>query len=326
MTSTTGKDTRATTAVRLPPNVSRSGGDTGFAVVVEDVLNKTECDGLIEVAGPALAYVKATKEGVAIQSPRQYRLAVVEDARITALVWKGLGGALEVYRRRTGRVATGLNGRFRVLSYGYGESFDPHFDLKVQTSSDEETLLTVLVYLTSDFTGGETFFLDAHDPVNGQKTRIEPTIGRCLLFEHDLYHVGAPVKSAGQRGKFVLRSDVAFFALSTMAVAVAPPCKNKVRRIRDFLCGGTNDDHSSLREALDDLGLLDVSVDDDQPGPVAVREMLREFPHIPQPDLDRFIDLAFSDIKQHSGTPAYLRANIPSHALDLDSWRPPPPT
>ena len=301
-------------------------------MVVEDVLSEASCERL--VAGAArggLRYVSETSDGVKIQRPRDYRLCVLEDSCVADELWRALRGAVDLFAKRKGRRATGLNRRLRVLSYGDGETFDPHFDYQVRTNQ-EETLLTILVYLTdfgADFMGGETFFLDSTDPVKGPKARIEPKRGRCLLFEHELYHVGAPVQTTPhQRGKFVLRSDLSFATTNVEKEKDLPPLletpPTRERRIRDFL--GPRDHH--LREALENLGLLDVSVQSEHPGREGLKEMLSEFSSIPQADLERFLETAFRPSSPTRGvvssqqTPAYLQADIRSAALDLDSWRP----
>jgi prolyl 4-hydroxylase len=62
-------------------------------------------------------------------------------------------------------------------------------------------MLTLVLYLNDDFTGGETHF----DEVG--KT-IQPKPGMALLFQHRVLHTASPVLSGE---KFVMRSDVFYF-------------------------------------------------------------------------------------------------------------------
>ena len=58
--------------------------------------------------------------------------------------------------------------------------------------------LTFLVYLSDDFTGGDTDF---------REFRISPQKGDALLFIHDTWHEGCAVQEGV---KYVLRSDVLY--------------------------------------------------------------------------------------------------------------------
>ena len=122
----------------------------------------------------------------------------------------------------------GLNPRMRILKYDavHNDRFEAHFDATtfVANTDDTETtrqqsLITVLVYLNNgdgeDFEGGETIFLDYHNSftkstgLNTEKNnvKITPKVGRVVVFEHDLFHSGAPL----QKGtKFIMRTDVLF--------------------------------------------------------------------------------------------------------------------
>jgi predicted 2-oxoglutarate/Fe(II)-dependent dioxygenase YbiX len=98
--------------------------------------------------------------------------------------------------------AVGLNERFRYYRYEPGQYFRWHRDGAFVRSRDEQSLLTVLLYLNEDFVGGSTD-IQHHDG----EIRVEPRSGLALLFSHPLCHQGAPVV----RGmKYVLRTDVMY--------------------------------------------------------------------------------------------------------------------
>ena len=123
----------------------------------------------------------------------------------------------------------GLNPRMRILKYDadHNDRFDAHFDATTfvqqqpnKTKSRYQSLITVLVYLNDgggeDFEDGETIYLDYHYSATTTTTtttslesgvKVTPQTGRVVLFEHDLFHSGLPLK----RGtKFVMRTDVLF--------------------------------------------------------------------------------------------------------------------
>jgi len=114
----------------------------------------------------------------------------------------------------------GLNPRIRILRYDAdsNDRFEPHFDATTFIDS-HQSLLTVLIYLNdgggTDFSGGETCYLDAHISsslgavtfAEEKITKVTAESGKAVIFEHDLYHSGAPLTSGT---KYVLRTDVMF--------------------------------------------------------------------------------------------------------------------
>lgn len=99
----------------------------------------------------------------------------------------------------------GVNERFRFYLYENGQTFKPHFDGKYEVNDWHSSQLTLLIYLSEDFIGGETNFFNKtkHAPI----FNIQPKIGQILIFEHRQLHSGAPV-TQGQ--KYVLRTDVMY--------------------------------------------------------------------------------------------------------------------
>ncbi len=122
----------------------------------------------------------------------------------------------------------GLNPRMRILRYDAEDDdrFEAHFDATtfVPDSSGNkrrQSLITVLVYLNDgggkEFEGGETLYLDYHNSASSMSkstrydennvVKVVPEIGRIVLFEHDLFHSGAPLKWGT---KYIMRTDVLY--------------------------------------------------------------------------------------------------------------------
>lgn len=99
----------------------------------------------------------------------------------------------------------GLNERFRFYLYEDGQTFKPHFDGHYEVNDWHSSQLTLLIYLSEGFVGGETKFFNQtrHMPIFS----IQPKMGQILIFEHRQLHSGAPV-TTGQ--KYVLRTDVMY--------------------------------------------------------------------------------------------------------------------
>lgn len=98
-----------------------------------------------------------------------------------------------------------LNSRFRFYRYEAGQTFKPHFDGKYVESNLCESKLTLLIYLSERFTGGETTFFDGTE--DKLRLKIVPKLGQVLIFDHHQLHSGDPVMSGV---KYVLRTDVMY--------------------------------------------------------------------------------------------------------------------
>lgn len=105
----------------------------------------------------------------------------------------------------------GLNERFRFYRYQSGQTFKPHWDAPYERDRWRRTQLSLLVYLSADFVGGETiFYQDTAMRKPCLETRqavVVPQQGQVLIFEHQQLHEGAPVISGI---KYVLRTDVMY--------------------------------------------------------------------------------------------------------------------
>ena len=228
--------------IRLPPNASPDYAPSQcLAQCLDAVISHAECDALVARARPGLAYAKEfrhTVDGqsilVPILNPRRYRLAVLHDQEFADRLWQRLRrralDAIGPWARARGHgEPLGLCGRLRVLCYaGDGEDrFEPHYDRIVPEDDGlSRSLVTVLVYLNDggrggddegggdgrgggEFSGGETIFLNAVTP-SEDAVPVTPRAGRVVLFEHALYHTGAPLHASSRGSKFVMRTDVMF--------------------------------------------------------------------------------------------------------------------
>jgi prolyl 4-hydroxylase len=106
---------------------------------------------------------------------------MLDDAPLAATLWERLGAAVP---RRLGRFsAVGLNERFRFYRYGPGERFAWHYDGAFQRSPEEQSLVTLLIYLDEACEGGST---DFDLPDRDEPLRVVPRRGMVLLFQHRL--------------------------------------------------------------------------------------------------------------------------------------------
>jgi len=173
-----------------------------FIHLFPEILSPEECRALIDLS-EALGFESAQIHG-ALDGPHGFRAradrdntrSAIEDPTIAALVWSRVATKLPPWKNRT---PTGINERLRFYRYELGQSFPAHTD-GYHEDANQRSELTLLLYLNSDFEGGETVFTDSGNA-------LQPATGSALIFPHDLWHEGRPLKSGR---KYVVRTDVMF--------------------------------------------------------------------------------------------------------------------
>lgn len=167
--------------------------------VMSGVFSPEECADLIRLCEDA-GFEPATLSlfGGAVRRPdvRNNDRVIWDDPSLAASVWARV--APHVPEQLDGRVAVGLNERFRFYRYDPGQRFSPHMDGSYVSPTGAVSQLTLLVYLNGGFEGGETVILG---------TPVPPETGKILAFRHRLLHEGAEVRTGR---KYVLRSDVMY--------------------------------------------------------------------------------------------------------------------
>jgi len=156
----------------------------------------SECDFLIDVAMPRLSPSVVVDPRTGRQVPNPVRTS---DGAAFPLA--GENPAMHALCRRLA-AASGTNVEqgepLQILRYTPGQEFRPHFDSIHDT--DNQRILTFLVYLNDDFEGGETQFLATGLKVKGRK-------GDGLLFRNadesgcpdaNAQHAGLP-PTAGEK-------------------------------------------------------------------------------------------------------------------------------
>ncbi len=174
-----------------------------FIHLYPETLSTEECRALIDL-GEALGFESARIDG-AFDGPHGFHAlrgrdntrAAIEDRTVATLRWSRLAAKLPPWQ---GRSPTGINERLRFYRYEPGQRFPPHTDGYYADDAGRRSELTLLLYLNAEFEGGETVFTESGNA-------YQPTTGAALIFSHDLWHEGRPLKSGR---KYVLRTDVMF--------------------------------------------------------------------------------------------------------------------
>lgn len=111
---------------------------------------------------------------------------------------------------------TGLSERIRFIKYDAGQQFPPHTDGPYVKSDTVTSHFTVLFYLdksggtfslTSDFRGGELYFLKDNGKTPARIAKVSPEPGLVVVFPHRTLHEGNSLKSGH---KYLIRSDVMY--------------------------------------------------------------------------------------------------------------------
>jgi prolyl 4-hydroxylase len=170
---------------------------------VRDFLAPDECAEWLRLAqdiGYEAAPITTARGFVMAPEVRNNTRVILDDVDRARALWQRL--APFVPARRHHWQAVGLNERLRFYRYERGQYFRWHHDGAFRRGPAEQSLLTVMLYLDAEFTGGSTDF-----DHGGEIVRVVPARGMALVFDHPIAHQGAPV----ERGvKHVLRTDVMY--------------------------------------------------------------------------------------------------------------------
>lgn len=179
---------------------------------VAGVLTPAQCAALVaraEGIGFEPAAVRTAEGPKMMAHIRNNDRVVLRDEALATALWTRLQAVLPVL---DGAAATGIDPLWRFYRYVPGQQFKRHRDGAVTSEAGERSKLSFLVYLNDDCEGGATLFRDTPAVPGGPAPaplHIAPATGHALLFRHECWHEGTPVR---QGRKYVLRSDVFYAA------------------------------------------------------------------------------------------------------------------
>lgn len=175
---------------------------------VSNIFSPEECHDLVlraEAIGFEAASVKTASGPQMMTHIRNNDRVNFNDSELASEMWERIHTFLPVLDEQR---ACGVDPQLRVYRYVPGQQFKRHKDGAVTNASGKTSKLSYLIYLNDDCDGGSTTFLD-YRQVNGRREKVEfsviPATGTALLFRHERWHEGTPVKSGA---KYVLRSDI----------------------------------------------------------------------------------------------------------------------
>lgn len=204
------------TPIALPPDAKRGQ----LAARVEEALSAEEAASWIALSEASGGYVDATLNAGGgyevlardIRNSQRWLVDVTPD--VISSLWDRIKHAVpeDIV---PGWRPIGLNERLRFLRYHPGQSFERHRDGVFQrVPLEEESRLTLLLYLNEGYEGGFTTFYSAAGNDGNKLTGKEPdavpvipATGLALIQDHRLLH-GVPPLLKGV--KYVVRTDIMF--------------------------------------------------------------------------------------------------------------------
>lgn len=172
--------------------------------VIKNLFCKVECENLLrqaETAGFRSANDKYP------ESYRNNERLQVDDASLASKLFERARSHMpsKLETEDKSYALSRLNERLRYCKYSTGQSFSIHQDGIHYPNTEEESVLTFLLYLndSSDYEGGETAFYK-DKPGNIKVAEYSAEAGDVIVFDHMLWHSGQPVVNGN---KYILRSD-----------------------------------------------------------------------------------------------------------------------
>ena len=169
---------------------------TELVFVVEAAFDVDECGALVERI--EREQPRLTTDNTARETVRHNSRVVVFDQDLANVTWGRVRH--RVPQTLVGLTPVGANECIRFYGYTVGDFFKPHQDTDFMRSRLERSLLSIVVYLNSDYDGGELVLRD-------RRESIKPKTGMAVVFGHRIVHESEPIT----RGKkYAFRSDVMF--------------------------------------------------------------------------------------------------------------------
>lgn len=119
----------------------------------------------------------------------------------------------------------GVSPLFRFIRYKEGGQLVAHYDATYKESDTRRTLMSMVIYLTSNQRGATRFLKDAQagKPMSEMNfadwdragnddeviLRCEPHVGSAIIFDHRMLHDGEPL-GEGDPEKIIIRTDIMF--------------------------------------------------------------------------------------------------------------------
>jgi prolyl 4-hydroxylase len=199
-----------------------------FAFELQNVLQPAECEFLIEM-GESLGFDRnLDKYGGRLR--QNGAIEWLADKSFCDLLWHRMSNYFP--ERLKNRNAAGVNNVMRIYRYDPGDVFLRHYDLSSTLAAVDDgvvrfegkrksiSLVSVLIYLNEDFTGGETVLYPARQRIDRsdrttpapEPISVVPVRGNAVCFRHG--RGNRPMRHSGAKiivgRKYILKTDISF--------------------------------------------------------------------------------------------------------------------
>ncbi|WP_196893880.1 2OG-Fe(II) oxygenase [Aureivirga marina] len=165
---------------------------------IEGFLTEKECLSFINYS-ESIGFKEATVSTLSgpkmIKGIRNNTRVIINDEDLATEIWNKIKSFIPSV---DGKEPLGVNEQFRFYKYDIGERFNKHRDGRFVRNENEESRLTLMIYLNEEFEGGETEF---------DTFSVQPKTGTALIFLHEIKHKGCKVTEGT---KYALRTDIMF--------------------------------------------------------------------------------------------------------------------
>jgi Rps23 Pro-64 3,4-dihydroxylase Tpa1-like proline 4-hydroxylase len=184
-----------------------------FAIILDNVFTKEECDGLIKLSegmpeNYEMAKINYDDEQILDTSYRNNKRWLNFDKQLAETFFEKIKSYIPI--EIEGNPVSCLNERLSFLKYAAGEYFRAHEDgYYIRPDNSEMSYITVQIYLNDvkeEDGGATTFIQDTYNRIY-QDYRVIPKVGRVLLFEHNIEHEGSILHNGF---KYCIRTDVMY--------------------------------------------------------------------------------------------------------------------
>lgn len=191
-----------------------------YLKILDNVLTLQECQGLISYIETKEFKQATLNNGTINLEKRNCLRLIIDDAEVTQILFERLKYYLprEAVIRHQKMDIRELNERLRFLKYNNRENhqMSNHKDgIYVRDDGIKKgdmSAHTVILYLNSDFEGGETVLLKGNKQKGLEEYKVKPKIGRALIFQHSMLHRGESLDKniEEEEYKYAIRTDVMY--------------------------------------------------------------------------------------------------------------------
>eukprot|EP01083_Nonionella_stella_P191498 708736_1 len=167
-----------------------------YVSIIRNTFSEQECKELInfsESIGYKDALVNLGFGHTEIMSEfRNHKKLSIDNIHIANYVFNRIKSVIP--NQFDNRTLIDINERLRFLRYSPGDFFGPHYDGMYMRDNGQRSLITIVIYLNDNYSGGEITFL--HPTNENKKYWIKPETGMVLLFEQkEVFHEGSIISN-----------------------------------------------------------------------------------------------------------------------------------